>query len=202
MPAVPKTSEDDIIAAARDLIARDGAANFSLQDVAAKVGVRTSALYKRFVNREAILHAVAHTVAADLDRLQRRVAVTGSPREDLLAIARAQRKFALRHRHLYDVIFGATLGKTPSAAEASAKSTDILLDRVRQIAKPTEVLAAARLLVAFTHGFISMELADAFRLGGEIDEAFEFGITRVIEGIDRRGPHRLSRQVRRRSSGR
>jgi hypothetical protein len=32
----------------------------------------------------------------------------------------------------------------------------------------------------WAHGFISMELAGAFRLGGDVDAAFEFGLRRLV----------------------
>ena len=108
MPAVPKTSDEDVVAAAREILAKRGLATLSMQDVASAVGVRTSSLYKRFADREAILNAVAREVFVELEKLQRRVAVLG----------------------------------------------------------PAKALHGDRLLVAFTHGFISMELDGAFRLGG------------------------------------
>jgi hypothetical protein len=43
-------------------------------------------------------------------------------------------------------------------------------------------LDAARTLAAWLHGFASMELAGAFRLGGDVDAAFEFGVAAVIDG--------------------
>jgi Tetracyclin repressor-like, C-terminal domain len=40
-------------------------------------------------------------------------------------------------------------------------------------------LEAARTVVAWAHGFISMELAGALRLGGDVDLAYAFGIERL-----------------------
>ena len=183
IPALPKTSEEDVVAAARQLVAKGGAAALSMQDVAAAVGVRASSLYKRFADRQAILNAVAHEVLMDMDRLQRKVAVTGSPMADLRAIVHALRKFATRNRHLYELVLGPTLGQTPFAASESAASVEILLDRVGQLTGPANALQGARLLVAFAHGFITLELAGAFRLGGRLDEAFEFGLTKLLESL-------------------
>jgi hypothetical protein len=38
-------------------------------------------------------------------------------------------------------------------------------------------------LVPFLHGFISMELANAFRLGGGLDAAFEKGVSTILRGL-------------------
>jgi hypothetical protein len=44
-------------------------------------------------------------------------------------------------------------------------------------------LAAARVLVPFLHGFISMELANAFRLGKGVDAAFKNGVATILRGL-------------------
>ena len=44
-------------------------------------------------------------------------------------------------------------------------------------------LDAARTVTAWATGFIGMELAGAFRLGGDIDRAYEFGITRLAAAL-------------------
>jgi hypothetical protein len=38
-------------------------------------------------------------------------------------------------------------------------------------------------LTSWLHGFVSMELAGAFRLGGDIDAAFDFGLTVLLDGV-------------------
>jgi hypothetical protein len=39
------------------------------------------------------------------------------------------------------------------------------------------------MLVAWTRGFITMELAGAFRLGGNVDAAWDFGLSRVLTAL-------------------
>ncbi len=46
-----------------------------------------------------------------------------------------------------------------------------------------EALPAARTFVAWAHGFTSMELAGAFRLGGDIGVAYETGVDILLAGI-------------------
>ena len=50
-------------------------------------------------------------------------------------------------------------------------------------------LEGARTIVAWAHGFVSMELAGAFRLGGDLDAAYAFGIESILAGVSvRRRP--------------
>jgi hypothetical protein len=46
-----------------------------------------------------------------------------------------------------------------------------------------KVLPAARTLVAFLHGFVSMELEGAFQLRGDVDEAFAFGVETIVGAL-------------------
>jgi hypothetical protein len=46
-----------------------------------------------------------------------------------------------------------------------------------------DVLAAARVLTAFLHGFVSMELSGAFHLGPGLDQAFEKGVNALLRGL-------------------
>ena len=48
---------------------------------------------------------------------------------------------------------------------------------------PEHALEAARTVVAWAHGFITMELAGAFSLGGDIDRAYAFGIERLAAAL-------------------
>jgi hypothetical protein len=51
-----------------------------------------------------------------------------------------------------------------------------------------EALEAARTVVAWAHGFVSMELAGAFRLGGDLEVAYAYGIDSILAGISGSGP--------------
>jgi hypothetical protein len=46
-----------------------------------------------------------------------------------------------------------------------------------------DALGAARVLTPFLHGFVSMEISRAFRMGGKLDAAFERGVASVIDGL-------------------
>ena len=46
-----------------------------------------------------------------------------------------------------------------------------------------DALEGARTIVAWAHGFVTMELAGAFRLGGDLDAAYAFGIEAILSGV-------------------
>lgn len=52
-----------------------------------------------------------------------------------------------------------------------------------QLVGPSWALDAARTFVAFVHGFVSLELAGTFRLGGDPSIAFRFGVQKLIDSM-------------------
>jgi hypothetical protein len=66
------------------------------------------------------------------------------------------------------------------ARQASAETLLVLLTSA--VGKEA-ALPAARMLVSYVHGFLSMELAKAFRFGGSVPEAFQYGLTKVLDSL-------------------
>ena len=58
-----------------------------------------------------------------------------------------------------------------------------MLTATAALAGPEQALEAARMVTAWAHGFVSMELADAFRMGGDVDQAFEYGIAFLADAL-------------------
>ncbi len=82
---------------------------------------------------------------------------------------------------------------SPPSADAGAspesitRSASAVLVVTAELAGPDDALNAARTVTAWTTGFIGMELAGGFRLGGDVDQAYEYGIARIAAALDRRG---------------
>ncbi|MDB4965128.1 MAG: TetR/AcrR family transcriptional regulator [Myxococcales bacterium] len=177
MPALPKTSDEAVIRAARVVLERDGAAGFSMQAVATAVGVRAPSLYKRFPDRDALLQTVAEDAARDLGARMVVADRAASTPAALTAMARAYRAFAHQAPHAYGLLFSAS---TPPSVEARAAAAAPVLQRLASLVGARQKLRAARLVTAWLHGFVSMELAGAFRLGGDVDGAFDYGLATLI----------------------
>ena len=187
MPAAAKTSHVDVVAAARELLEREGAAGVSMQAVADAVGVRPPSLYKRFADRDALVGELERAVFGELQHVLERVPESRDARRDLFAMARAYRRFAKAHRHAYALMFQPSSLPAADAVAVRAAATRPLLDRLVGWLGGTaeQTLEAARVVTAFVHGFVSMELADAFRLGraSDLDGAFETGIEVLLRGL-------------------
>lgn len=171
MPTPDRTSLADIVAAARALLDDGGPSAVTMQAVATRVGVRAPSLYKRVRDRDALLELVAAEAADDLGG---RLAASDL---SLAGIAHAYRAFALAQPHAYRLLFSGIL---PGPLDQIVRP---VLEAARSLVGDAHALDAARLLTAWATGFISMELAGAFQLGGDIDEAFEYGLARLQVGL-------------------
>jgi AcrR family transcriptional regulator len=182
-PAPARTSNDAIVAAARRILESDGLSAVTMRNVAEAVGVRGPSLYKRVPDRAALLRAVSDGVVGDLSLILTRATQTDDPRADLRAAVVAYRDFVLRNPNGYRLLFA----DLPAGANADPASLAALGEPIvramARLAGDADALEGARTLVAWSHGFVSMELAGAFRLGGDLDVAYAFGIDSILAGV-------------------
>ncbi|MGS0562800.1 TetR/AcrR family transcriptional regulator [Microbacterium aurugineum] len=172
MPTPERTSTAEIVATGRELLESAGPAGLTMQAVATRVGVRAPSLYKRVRDRDALHAAVA---VATIDALTARLENEG---DDLAALAHAYRGFAKENPEGFRFMF--TIAAPQDALERSAAP---VIRAASALAGEDDALDAARLFTAWATGFLQMELAGAFRLGGDVDRAFEYGLTRLIAGM-------------------
>ena len=187
MPTPDRTSLDAIVRAGLDLIETGGMPGLTMQAVAARVGVRAPSLYKRVRGRNDLIRRITDATVRDLEA---RLAAAGSApdgRTALRDLARAFRAFAHERPAGYRLIFTPESDAARGDPELLARASAPVLEVAGALAGPDDALAAARTITAWAHGFVSMELAGAFRLGGDVDRAFEFGMDRLA---DARASHR------------
>lgn len=168
MPTPERTSLTQIVAAGCELLETEGAARLTMQAVAAKVGVRAPSLYKRVRDRDALLSLVA---AATTDELGRRLAAA---EPTVAGVASAFRAFAHERPEGFRLLQSSRVDPE-SLALASAP----VLRLTAELAGEADALDAARLLTAWATGFLTMELSGAFRLGGDLDSAFAYGVGKL-----------------------
>lgn len=183
MPAIAKTSDEAVVKAARKLLEKRGAAALTMQAVADAVGVRAPSLYKRFPDRDALLDATAEHSAAELRDLIAAADEAPSAKAALTEMARAYRAFARKKPQSYGLLFADRSAAAGPTVAVRAAAVAPVLARLAPLVGDKKVLHAARLLTAWLHGFVSMELAGAFKLGGDLDEAFEYGLKTLLDAV-------------------
>lgn len=186
-PARARTSDPAIIAAARDLLEAGGLEAVSMAGIAERVGVRPPSLYKHFGDRSGLLAAVVTDVALDLGRtLAAAVEPTGPEAAARLeALATAYRSFALAQPRATALLFAGLAPGVEPTPEANHAASRPVLAVSEAVVGPASALAAARVLTAFAFGFTSMESAGAFRLGGDVEDAYRLGISVLLAGLER-----------------
>ncbi len=183
MPTPAHTSVDAIVAAGRSILDVEGLDGLTMQRVAAAVGVRAPSLYRRVQGRGALVRLIANDVAAELALALEAVATSGDARLDLGAIAVAFRTWALAHPERYHLLFDRQPEGARVDPEMTVRSSAVLLRTAAELAGEEHALEAARTITAWANGFLSMELAGAFRLGGDVDRAFDYGVERLTRAI-------------------
>ena len=172
MPTPERTSYAEIVAAGRDILEESGPTGLTMQSVAQRVGVRAPSLYKRVRDRDALLEAVA---AATVDDLTGRLEASDRSLEGL---ARAYRALAHERPEGFRLMFAAA-----APQELLDRAGLTIVGSAAAIAGEDHALDAARLVTAWATGFIHMELAGAFRLGGDVDGAFDYGLAALRRGL-------------------
>jgi AcrR family transcriptional regulator len=191
VPTPPKTSPIEIVHAARELLQQHGIDALTMQAVADRVGVRGPSLYKHFLDREALLREVEKTVVADLESILTVASTSPSDRDALWAIASAHRRFARECPGKYSLLF-ALHSDDEAIKTARRKALEPALKRlVSWLGDPDLAFVRARVLYAFLHGFVSIEAASAFKLGGNIDDAFRAGVDLVLSKPGRKRRRRV-----------
>src|SRR6187200_2813799 len=186
MPTPARTSIEQIVKAGRDIVEADGIDGLTMQSIASRVGVRAPSLYKRLQGRNELLRLVANDAAAELTRDLESAAAGKDARRDLANLARTFRRFAHANPGAYSLIFAPLPDDARADPEWSIKASAPVINATERLAGTADALEAARTVVAWANGFIAMELAGAFRLGGHVDRAWEYGIDHVATAIARR----------------
>lgn len=185
MPAVARTSREGIVQAARDILERDGPDGLTMQAVALAVGVRAPSLYKHVADRGQLLHLVLDATLADLGGRLAAVPTT-TPARRIRWLANQVRAFGHEQPAAFGLLFAALPEESRVDPDANAQAVRPLIAAATELVGDAHALDASRTLTAACVGFVSMELAGAFRLGGSVDDAWSYLVETLIVGLEAR----------------
>ncbi len=184
MPTPAKTSRAEIVAIARALVEASGPDALTLGAVAERAGIRSPSLYKHFADRAAILKAVEIGVLHDLELVLRRETEGTGAAERVASMALAYRRFARVAPHRYRAIYSGNAFNDPEIRQACLFSAQPLFDELQRAGvAEARILPLSRTMVAFLHGFVLMEIGNAFQLGGDIEAAFTTGLEIILREL-------------------
>jgi AcrR family transcriptional regulator len=155
-----------LIDTAIELLAEHGPRGFTMAEASRRLGVATSAPYRHFDDRDALLAAVAVRAAELLAEYLAAATNCRSAPERLAAAARAYVRFAYDHRPLFQALSGSGLDKArhPRIDTAAQPIYAAFLDPAAELAREhPDRLASA--IVATAHGHATLMLDDVFGTG-------------------------------------
>jgi AcrR family transcriptional regulator len=180
LPAKARTSNAKIVAAARELLESSGVEAVTMAAVADKVGVKAPSLYKRIRDRGDLLRHVANEAALELATTLDAAVRGDDSAQDLERIAMAFRDWVHRSPAAYALLTSPVPETWRVDPELNVRMSAPIVNAARELAGPDAALDAARTFVAFAHGFVSLEGAGTFRLGGDPATAYRRGITALV----------------------
>jgi AcrR family transcriptional regulator len=145
-----------------ELLAEVGLGNFSVAEVARRLGISTAAPYRHFRDRDHLLAAIATTVGHELAaEIRTAVAAAGDdPGDRFAATAAAYVRFAARRGAGFNVVYAAGLEKLHDEGLANAGRE--LMDVLLQVTADTgprpvqESLFLVEALVSLAHGYATL----------------------------------------------
>ena len=172
-----KITRDAVLAAALDIIDRDGADALSMRRLARALGRDPMILYRHAPGKAAVLDGVAETVLAQL------TVDSADPdwASQLRAIARRFRALALAHPHVVPLLvtrpLATPLGLRPRGTLQPLENILTLLTRAGFTGP--DALHIYRALFGFLHGHILDELQELIDNPDETDDLLRLGLHRL-----------------------
>lgn len=170
-PTIPSTRRQQIVEAARRLLEEQGPEALSMRNVAAEIGIRAPSLYEHVTDKRALESAIIADALTEQAAEQMAFLERYEGDDPLTGIAENYRKWAQTHPHLYRLVYSRDLDRDEPAvvaAEAAAAQP------IRSVTGGD--VPAGRAIWAFAHGMVSLELADRFPPGTDVDELWRRGI--------------------------
>jgi AcrR family transcriptional regulator len=175
-----KITRDVVLAAALEIIDRDGAEGLSMRRLARALNRDPMILYRHAPNKAALLDGVAETVLAQL---------TVNPSDpdwaaQLRAIARDYRRLALAHPHVVPLLVTRPLA-TPLALRPQGTLRpleDVLALLTGAGFSGPDALHIYRALFGFLHGHVLNELQEVVEKPEETDDLLRLGLHRLPIG--------------------
>jgi AcrR family transcriptional regulator len=168
-------TREKLLAAATEIIGREGIGALTVRRVAEQVGTTTRAVYSLFGDKEGLLRALYYVAADGLSEHTDAVPVDADPVRELDALGAAYRAWALEHPELYNffIVGGPEMRPTEEDMAYGFRSFGRMGSAIGRAAAlglfpGRDLESVGRQMWAVVHGLASLELAGAL---GDVEEA-------------------------------
>ena len=175
------------------IIQKDGVESLTLRGVGERLGVSRSALYRHFVDKDALLAAVA----TEGFRMLRETLLEawnsgGRGRPGFEAMGAAYVRFAVTHTSHYRVMFGGFLAgdSRPASPPPDIDAFQVLVDSIVEqqaqglVRKDDDPRQLSNFIWAVVHGIAMLAVDGLIRSSEEAHQLFTFAYQRLRSGID------------------
>jgi AcrR family transcriptional regulator len=174
-------SKADVLAAASDLVDREGLDRLSLSAVAEALGIRTPSLYNHIEGLPGLRRDLCLSGLRELNAAISRATIGRECDEAVRAMAHAYRIYAHSRPGLYAATFY-PLGQDDRQAAVDLLAIIVAVLNGYQLGQEG-TLHAIRGLRSALHGFVSLEAAGQFAMPLDLDTSFDLLIETMIAGL-------------------
>ena len=176
-----------VIEAAATIADAEGLEEVTLARVAAVLGVRSPSLYNHVDGHDGLRRGIAAQSTRELAALLRRAATGRAGTDAILAVAAAQRAYALAHPGRYATTVTAPAADDAEHAAAAADAVDVVSAVLSGSGlEGDELIHGVRALRSAVHGFAALEAAGGFGMALDRDASFRRLVEALASGIARR----------------
>jgi AcrR family transcriptional regulator len=156
----------EIVAAARDLLEKEGYDALSMRRLGERLGIRAPSLYKHFPDKRALETAL---IATGFEESAAAFEKAAAAEEPLTALVAAYRAFAREHPHLYRLMTERPLDRSRLPVGLEERAAAPIVSAAGGDAD------LARAMWAFAHGMTILELNGRFPAHADLEAAWARG---------------------------
>jgi AcrR family transcriptional regulator len=164
-----------IMAAAKQLLEEEGPEALSMRNLAERLGIRASSIYKHFPSKEALEAALISQGFEEQATLF--ASAVEASEEPITAMAQAYCAYAHRHPHLYRLMYDRALNRELLAPGSEDRAS---APAVRAAGDDHDL---ARAIWAFAHGMTILELNNRFPSNADLKGAWRRGLEALEASI-------------------
>ena len=169
-PTVRSTRANEIVAAAREVLEKDGREALTMRRLADELGIRAPSLYKHFADKAAVESALIEAAFVEIGTALHDAVARPGRRGAVSNLLAVYRSYGVEHPNAYRL---ATSG--PLDRAAIAPGIEDWAGEPFFIA--TGEAYRAQALWSFAHGMVTLEIDGRFAEGSDLDRTWRTGAT-------------------------